>query len=145
VPTETVPTGEPTSAQIAAAVCGARKPCEVLELKKAGSDLLVVSLTTDPERARDASPPFDPCVPYEHWLLRTRGHSIVEQREILRLCNDGYGASGVGQDTILVEPNLFTHRQSGGSGWRWEHVRALELSPLRMKTTGWSGGSMIGV
>jgi hypothetical protein len=144
VPTETVPTGEPTRAQIVAAVCGARKPCEVLELKKAGGELLVVSLTTDPDRARDAAPSLDPCVPYEHWLLRTRGASIVERREILRLCNDGYGASGVGEDTIIVEPNLFTHRQSGGSAWRWENGRALELSPPRMKTTGWRSGSTIG-
>ncbi len=146
VPTETVPVGEPSRAQIVAATCGARKPCEVLEIKKAGSDLLVVSLTTDPELARDATPPFDPehCVHYEHWLLRTRGPAITEHREILRLCNDGYGAAGVGEDTITVAPNLFTHTQFGGSSWRWENTHALELSPPRMKTTGWWSGSTIG-
>jgi hypothetical protein len=145
VPAETTKTGEPSRAQIVASVCGSRKPCEVLEIKKAGTELLVVSLTTDPERARDAQPPFDPehCIPYEHWLLRTRGPSIVDRRELLRLCNDGYGASGVGEDTVIVEPNLFTHRQYGGSAWRWENTRVLELSPMRMRMTGWYNGSTI--
>jgi hypothetical protein len=145
VPSEAVPSGEPSRAQIVASVCGARKPCELLEIKKAGPELLVVSLTTDPERARDAAPPFDPehCVPYEHWLLRTRGQAIAERRELLRLCNDGYGASGVGEDTVTVAPNLFTHRQYGGSAWRWENTRVLELSPLRVKTTAWWSGATI--
>lgn len=145
VPAETTKTGEPSRAQLVESVCGTRKPCEVLDIKKAGSDQLVISLTTDPERARDAQPPFDPehCVPYEHWFVRTHGASIVERRELLRLCNDGYGASGVGEDTVIVEPNLFTHRQYGGSAWRWENTRVLELSPMRMRMTGWYNGSTI--
>jgi hypothetical protein len=49
---------------------------------------------------------------------------------VLDLCNDGYGAAGIGEDEIAVTPNQLVYTQSGGSNWRWTVARTLRLSPL---------------
>lgn len=62
-------------------------------------------------------------------------HLLVDgkpDRKLLTLCNDGYGASGVGEDAIEVAPNLFTHTQYGGSAWRWVVNRTFQLVPPRL-------------
>jgi hypothetical protein len=50
----------------------------------------------------------------------------------LQLCNDGYGAAGVGEDEVTVGNNRFVHRQYGGSASRWEETTTENLSPLRL-------------
>ena len=67
----------------------------------------------------------------EYWLLERQ----QTPRKILTLCNDGYGASGVGEDIITVGNNRFTHTQAGGSASRWESTVTLSLSPLRRLST----------
>ncbi len=120
-------------------MCGARAPCSIVEIdRRAGVGSFVIQLTT--ARADDASAA---CVPYEHWLVRAKGAAIVERRELLRVCNDGYGAAGVGEDRISVEPGRFVHVQRGGSSWRWENGRTLDLDPLRLARVSWWSGSTV--
>lgn len=140
--TEVVPSGEPSHAAIESTLCGARSPCQLLEVTRAGQAMWVAKLTTDPAGAKDA-PAKPDCVPYEYWLVHGKGTSIVDRRELLRVCNDGYGAAQVGEDRITIEPGRFTHVQSGGSAWRWEHGRTLELSPLRLSRITWASGATI--
>src|SRR6185312_900725 len=54
----------------------------------------------------------------EYWLLE----GSEPPRLLLRLCNDGYGAAGVGEDEVTVAENRFVHRQYGGSASRWEET-----------------------
>ncbi|PWR19900.1 hypothetical protein [Zavarzinia compransoris] len=51
------------------------------------------------------------------------------ERRLLAFCNDGYGASGVGDDEIMVSDNHLTHIRSGGSAWRWVETHNYQLSP----------------
>lgn len=144
VPSTESTTSEPSRAQLESTLCAARAPCALVEVKSASAGLWIVKITTDPGGHADAaSPSPERCVPYEHWLVRAKGSSIVDRRELLRTCNDGYGAAGVGEDVVTIEPGLFTHVQRGGSAWRWEHGRTLELDPLRMKGITWWSGSTI--
>jgi hypothetical protein len=64
----------------------------------------------------------------EYWLLEEK----QPPRKIIALCNNGYGAAGVGEDIVKVENNRFTHTQSGGSASRWESTITLSFSPLRI-------------
>lgn len=63
----------------------------------------------------------------EWWLLA----GSRAPQHLFSLCNDGYGASGVGADEIVAGANRLTHRQLGGSAWRWETERSVSLQPLR--------------
>jgi len=71
------------------------------------------------------------CRPYarEFWV-RTAG--AAEATRILSLCNDGYGSASVGEDKIRIAANRLVHVQEGGSAWRWNNGRTIELSPLRV-------------
>jgi hypothetical protein len=64
----------------------------------------------------------------EYWLLQ----GSEPPRLLLRLCNDGYGAAGVGEDEVAVTENRFVHRQYGGSASRWDETTTETLSPLRL-------------
>ncbi len=57
-------------------------------------------------------------------VFLTRFGSPAEQ------CNDGYGASGVGEDQFSVHQGVLKYRQSGGSAWRWHRHVEVQLSPL---------------
>jgi hypothetical protein len=128
-------------------LCAGRPRCRVAQELPAGKDaagrpLTVVRLALD---ARDTAsdPPdadLDRCVPYEWWLRRG-----AESRALLRLCNDGYGAAGVGEDAVDVAPNRFTHVQHGGSSWRWTTTRVLQLAPLRPVSEATEGAWTLGL
>ena len=60
----------------------------------------------------------------EYWLIEGE-----KPRLLLSLCNDGYGAAGVGYDEVHIAPNRFTHMQDGGSNDRWENIDTISLSP----------------
>jgi hypothetical protein len=64
----------------------------------------------------------------EYWLLG----GAQAPKLILQLCNDGYGASGVGEDEVTVKDNLLMHRQAGGSRDRWEFTTRYMLTPLQV-------------
>lgn len=68
----------------------------------------------------------------EFWVFNGRKPPVV----LLELCNDGYGAAGVGEDEVAVEDNRLTHTQYGGSSWRWSNAITYRLEPLtRLETT----------
>jgi len=55
--------------------------------------------------------------------------------KLLELCNDGYGASGVGEDSISVSENRFSIGRYGGSAWRWSSAWTVQLVPLALLQT----------
>lgn len=112
-----------------AALCGARPGCTVAAVHPAGASpegvpLAVVELTW-PLEAEDR------CAPRELWLVSPRAGALAPRR-LRRLCNDGYGAAGVGEDNVRVGPNRFVHHQYGGSAWRWSHESDEQLEPPRL-------------
>lgn len=114
--------------------CGDRSPCREAARWPAGTDaagrvLTVVRLALDTRDSGDADPPgadHGDCVPTEYWL-----QAGPFARKLLALCNDGYGAAGMGEDAVTVGKNRFTHTQHGGSSWRWSTAEVFTLSPLR--------------
>lgn len=112
-----------------AALCGARSGCAVAAVHPAGESpegvpLAVVELTWP----RDVEVE---CAPRELWVVSPRAGALAPRR-LRRLCNDGYGAAGVGEDVIRVGPNRFEHHQSGGSAWRWSEASEEQLEPPRL-------------
>jgi hypothetical protein len=116
-------------------ICGTRSTCEVFETHDAGRSPAGVALTVAEIYLdlADKSPdgPEEGCRDspggIEYWLLEGE----APPRRILKLCNDGYGASGIGEDDVKIEPNRLRHGQVGGSAWRWTADVSLSLSPLR--------------
>lgn len=122
------------------AMCGDRKTCVVATVHDAGSAAsgtlgvaeLHFGLADKPDDAPDEG-----CIAgdyetrdggVEYWLLE----GDTPPHLLLHLCNDGYGASGVGEDEVTVSPNRFIHRQYGGSASRWEETTTMSLSPLQL-------------
>jgi len=58
---------------------------------------------------------------------------------LLDLCNDGYGAAGVGFDEIELAPNRLVHSQGGGSAWRWGSTTIYRLAPAAILRESWDG------
>ena len=124
-----------------AAMCQGRKTCAVAPmLHKAGSSVagslsvaeLHFGVADKPDDA-----PEEGCIGgnyetrdggVEYWLLE----GSAPPRLLLRLCNDGYGAAGVGEDEVTVAENRFVHSQNGGSASRWEETTTESLSPLQL-------------
>ncbi len=67
----------------------------------------------------------------QYWILKDGAEPVV----LLDLCNDGYGASGVGEDNVKIEPNRLTHAQYGGSALRWVETNVYRLDPLATLST----------
>ncbi|HEV2302995.1 MAG TPA: hypothetical protein VGR91_15620 [Stellaceae bacterium] len=129
--------GALTAAQNAA-ICGARSSCKIANRydagkSPAGSALTVLelrlALRDKPNDAPDSGCRSEgaPDGGREYWLL----DGAAAPKRILKLCNDGYGAAGIGDDTVAVAANRLIHTQVGGSAWRWESTVAFTLSPWR--------------
>jgi hypothetical protein len=122
-------------AQLKPAICGARASCTIAKLTPAGKSEGGAALTVAEVHfgVADAPDPQFPCHDgdgnndggQEYWLVE--GSSAP--RLLLKLCNDGYGAAGVGMDEITIADNRFTHFQAGGSNDRWEATDAIRLAP----------------
>ncbi len=87
--------------------------------------------------ATEHDPEAEDCRPYEYHLI-VHSHGKIRARQLLsEECNNGYGAAGVGEDTVSVdaEARTFTHNQSGGSAWRWSRGTEVGLDPLRIVHT----------
>lgn len=128
--------GEALPADARALMCGARASCSVVAAHPAGTTqrgdpLTIVQLRFAlADRPKDA--PDSGCRDgdrsdggTEYWLMR----GGQQPRLMLALCNDGYGASGVGDDEVEIGDNRLVHRQAGGSAWRWDVTRTLRLVP----------------
>ena len=119
--TEDVPAGQPSRAMIQSMLCGSRAPCSLVSSEPAGPGLWIAKITAPPEAE---------CARTEHWLVRSKGASIVDRRELLRTC-------GGDDDHVRVEPGFLTHEQTGGDHVRYRHARRLELDPLRIVRVSW--------
>lgn len=127
----------PDAAQ-AAAICQARTTCKIAKTYDAGKSSAGVPLSVaevslgladKPEDQDDGcrSGNGDKNGGVEYWLLE--GSSPPKQ--ILKLCNDGYGSSGVGEDEVTISANRLARWQTGGSSWRWAGTVTYSLSPWR--------------
>ena len=124
-------------------ICQARTTCRMTGLRSAGASDSGASLMIAEfhfglaDRPKDD--PEDGCRTegdsndggVEYWLIEEG----VAPRLLLQLCNDGYGAAGVGHDEVAVGPNRLTHVQDGGSNDRWEVTDIISLSPQHMLRT----------
>jgi hypothetical protein len=63
---------------------------------------------------------------------------------VLSLCNDGYGAAGVGEDTVTIDTNRLVHEQYDGSSWRWATHTEEQLVPRRLLRATSSGHWTLG-
>ncbi|HVY98746.1 MAG TPA: hypothetical protein VHA35_04550 [Dongiaceae bacterium] len=127
-----------------AAICGARSSCK-LAATDAGQGAQHEALTVVEasfalaDKPQDA--PEEGCINdsgdadapdhdggREYWLIA----GDAAPKRVLALCNDGYGASGVGADDVKIGPNTLTHQQYGGSAWRWDSTKEIRLSPLEV-------------
>ena len=132
------------TAEQKALICGMRATCKVTRMADAGKDgegkaLAVVELhlaladrpPEAPEEGCLSNPDSDERDGgVEYWLMRT---GDAPQR-LMSLCNDGYGAAGVGGDNVTIGENRLIHEQSGGSAWRWDAIVTYSLSPYRELT-----------
>ena len=122
-------------AQLKPAICGSRTSCTIAKLTPAGksesgAELAVAEVHLG---VADRADPNDACHDndgnedggQEYWLVE----GSAAPRLLLKLCNDGYGAAGVGMDEITIGDNHFTHFQAGGSNDRWEATETIQLSP----------------
>ena len=127
----TIVSALPAAAQSVADLCTGRAPCSLVETKSAGKDAQGRALTVVEINLGEQNDDGFKCRPYrrEFWL---RVDGVAQPQRILELCNDGYGASGVGEDDITIKANLLEHHQMGGSAWRWSVGYSIQLSPLRV-------------
>lgn len=125
----------PPAPAVPPAICGDRPGCGVAEVHEAGTDpdgapLRVVEVTLPHGAPGPEGRPL-PCAPRELWLVR----GTMPPLRLELLCNDGYGASGVGEDSVSVGPNRLVHGRYGGSAWRWDETRSWQLAPLSLVAT----------
>jgi len=124
-------------AQLKPAICGSRETCTIGKLTPAGKSESGTALSVAEVHlgVADRAQPDDPCHDadgnedggQEYWLIE----GSAAPRLLLKLCNDGYGAAGVGVDEITIGDNRFTHFQAGGSNDRWEQSETIQLSPQK--------------
>lgn len=124
--------------------CAGRGPdCRIVRVQGAGTGADGVPLTVaeiglgladkpgdaPDDGCREAEGPSDGG--REYWLIEGE----QAPRKLFALCNDGYGASGVGEDTVTIAANRLTHVQAGGSAWRWSEERSVQLHPPQLLET----------
>ena len=123
------------------ALCAQREGCAVRAVFDAGAGydgrpLRVAALTLpSPDDVVACRPDAE-----EYWLVPDGAKPV----RVLALCNDGYGASGIGEDVVTVTENRLVHQQVGGSAWRWSTTRTLQLDPLQVVAEQRSGEWAIG-
>lgn len=121
-----------------AAICQARPTCTIGKSYDAGNSpngaaLSVVEvhlgLRDKPDDAPDSGCRADDKNDggVEYWLLE----GADPPKQLLQLCNDGYGSAGIGEDEITVQPDRLVHQQVGGSAWRWDSTVTFTLVPWR--------------
>ena len=136
----------PALAADPAALCAGRPGCAVHAVTPAGTGETGQALRVVEVRLEEppAGSDYEGQDCYEGW----REFSLVEGDSVtplLQLCNDGYGASGVGEDMIEIGENRLLHGQYGGSSWRWAQTLTYQLSPLKVLTEGWDGFWTVGL
>jgi hypothetical protein len=119
--------------------CRGRSPCEVIARHPAGRSaaghaMAVLELALGPGGEDQGF--SRACERRDAWLV-VEGAGAPPPRLLLESCNDGYGASGVGEDTLEVSDNLFVHTRMGGSSWRWQETSRVRLDPPAVVGEAW--------
>lgn len=111
--------------------CAGLSPCTVVETLPGASGKVVHVVQSATAERLDAGR-SEPCVTHRFVWQPTTG----PERVVLTVCNDGYGASGIGEDVVRLTGDRFTHTQVGGSAWRWSNERVIDLSGPRLVSEG---------
>ncbi|HEY8949232.1 MAG TPA: hypothetical protein VIM56_10145 [Rhizomicrobium sp.] len=119
------------------AICGKRSTCKLVTIHNAGKAQVAEVLFGIKDKPDNA--PDDGCRTAdgndpknggtEYWLL-----SGASPTNILSLCNDGYGAADMGEDTVTFSNNRMVHVEAGGSSWRWNSTDTISLVPFQLLT-----------
>jgi hypothetical protein len=134
--------------QLKPIICGTRTTCTIAKLTPAGKSAAGAGLAVAEVDlgAADAPDPQIACHDNEGTVDGGQEYWLVEgsaaPRLLLKLCNDGYGAAGVGMDEITIGDNRFNHFQAGGSNDRWEQAQTIRLAPqttLKIETCSYVG------
>ncbi|MCB1825110.1 MAG: hypothetical protein KDJ54_11245 [Candidatus Competibacteraceae bacterium] len=119
------------------AVCQDRPECRIVETLDAGKAADGTVLTVLHVALGSENQPDDAegrqCRPYpeDYWLKQVDRDGKAAYRRLFAFCNDGYGASGIGEDVVTIGPNRITLDRVGGSAWRWEIGASYQLMPER--------------
>lgn len=140
--------GSKIDSVLRASLCQERTPCELGLRRRAG-------------RANGADPPrrvviqqirladawdvrhrqYGECIPHEWWLVEVSGlggrtsAQVADHRKLVDLCVGDGSADGVTADSVVVQPDRFIQTSAGGSAWKWETRRIVELRPTRLLRT----------
>jgi hypothetical protein len=111
----------------------AQKPpsCTVQQGQKMGESYLVEAVVGPVSEGQ--------CTP-SGWVLVQ-----PDRTQLIRVnCNDGYGASGIGEDWLELQGDTLTIYRSGGSNWRWTESWSLKLPALEIITASQDGFFVLG-
>ncbi len=88
----------------------------------------------DEGQAAERDPESEDCRPFEYHLIVHSYGKIRDHQLLSEQCNNGYGAAGVGEDSVAVDKDkrTFSHGQAGGSSWRWDKGIEMGHDPLRV-------------
>lgn len=144
------------------AICGNRDGCSLLKLRPAGvrgdetlfaafaqlgheppGDKLAPSegspLTTDGE-IEMVGAELGGCAKLEVWLVASGPRGVTSERLLGEVCNDGYGAAGIGEDSFAFDgKGSLVHSRNGGSAWRWGETVTIALDPPTILERDWNG------
>src|SRR4030042_2845730 len=107
------------AAQPTEAVCRNRTPCRLVASHPAGVGRSVFEIALHDRKDENWKHPDPKCAPYEYWLAHHSDDRGSRVQLLAALCNDGYGARGMGEDRVEIDDNRFTLAQIGGSAWMW--------------------------
>lgn len=137
----------PAKAPQAQDICAGREGCRLLWSEAAGRDEkgrelvvseLVLPFKNEHDRCRRPQDnrfgAFIDNVQQEIWLS-TYGGLLPEHKKLFGLCNNGYGAAGMGEDKIDIAENALTHREFGGDNQRWMGGHRFRLAPFAITAT----------
>lgn len=142
-----------------ARLCGTRSPCGLRRTRAAGVDaggqaLAVVSVQLDAGSGEGleegawvdsfSAAPQGKCPSIEYWLVVGDARAPTATTLLLHVCNEGNGAAGLGEDTVTIGANSLEYTSSGGSNWRWDATRRIELAPLRVREVSSAGSWVMG-
>lgn len=124
----------PSSDEVAELVCGGKNPCHVMLVQPTDLDgVFIAEVSYHPNPQDDGrwkDPDYDVedwCHPWELYQVNVTKGDALNTRKIAYFCNDGYGASGVGEHFWDVKNGQIEVSTNGGSNWRWGQGSAMDL------------------
>jgi hypothetical protein len=123
---------EGNASTLHAELCDGHRRCELGQRHQTGRDDVVVQQVRLADAWDVQNRKHGECVPYEWWVVRKNGE---DARKLLDLCIGDGARDGVTADSVVVQPNRFIQTSAGGSAWRWELRRIMELHPTRLLRT----------